>query len=93
MMLVTLPFTFPLVTGLGFDGVWFGVALVILIEIGLLTPPVGINLFVMMSISKNRLSLGATALAALPYVGLMLLMLVAITLFPFIVLWLPRSLL
>lgn len=93
MMLVTLPFTFPLVTGLGFDAVWFGVALVILIEIGLLTPPVGINLFVLMTIARNRLTLGDTAWAALPYVALMLLMLAAITFVPQIALWLPRTLL
>lgn len=92
MMLITLPFTFPLVTGLGFDAVWFGVALVILIEIGLLTPPVGINLFVIMSIAKSRLSLGDTAIAALPYVFIMLLLLGTITVFPQIVLWLPRAL-
>lgn len=92
MMLITLPFTFPLVTGLGFDPVWFGVALVILIEVGLLTPPVGINLFVMMSIAKNRLSLGDTAMAALPYVLLMLLLLAVITVIPGVVLWLPHAL-
>ena len=92
MMLITLPFTFPLITGLGFDPVWFGVVLVILIEIGLLTPPVGINLFVVMSIAKNQLSLGETAMAALPYVILMLLLLLAITIMPEIVLWLPRLL-
>ncbi|MEO8654043.1 MAG: TRAP transporter large permease [Ramlibacter sp.] len=92
MMLITLPFTFPLVTGLGFDPVWFGVVLVILIEIGLLTPPVGINLFVVMSIAKNKLSLGDAGIAALPYVILMLLLLLAITLMPDVVLWLPRVL-
>lgn len=92
MMLITLPFTFPLVTGLGFDPIWFGVALVILIEVGLLTPPVGINLFVVTSITKNRLSLGDTAMVALPYIFIMLLLLALITVSPQIVLWLPQTL-
>lgn len=91
MLLITLPFVFPLVTGLGYDPVWFGVVLVIVIEIGLLTPPVGINLFVVMAISRNQVSLGEAALACLPYWMLMLLALTLITLAPEIVLFLPHA--
>ncbi len=90
MLLITLPFVFPVVTGLGFDPVWFGIALVIVIEIGLLTPPLGINLFVVMAVSRNEVTLGEAALACLPYWLLMLALLAIITIFPQIALFLPR---
>ena len=91
MLLITLPFVFPLVTGLGYDPVWFGIALVIVIEIGLLTPPLGINLFVVMAVSRNEVSLGEAALACLPYWLLMIALLAFITLLPEVVLFLPRA--
>jgi len=90
MLLITLPFVFPVVIGLGFDPVWFGIALVIVIEIGLLTPPLGINLFVVMAVSRNEVTLGEAALACLPYWLLMLALLAVITVFPQIALFLPR---
>jgi len=67
LLLMTLPVVFPLMTGLGFDPVWLGVMLTILIEIGMLTPPVGVNLFVLVGISKGDVSPGTAALATLPY--------------------------
>lgn len=91
MMLITLPFTYPLITGMGYDPVWFGIALVILIEVGLLTPPMGINLFVAMAIAKGSVSLTETAIAALPYVLLLGVVLVLISIFPAIVMY-PLSL-
>jgi len=92
MLLITLPFTFPLVVGLGYDPVWYGVVLVILIEIGLLTPPVGINLYVVMAISKGKVSLGEAAAACTPYWLIMTAFLIVITIYPQIVLFLPRLL-
>ena len=91
MLLITLPFVFPLVTGLGYDPVWFGIVLVIVIEIGLLTPPLGINLFVVMAVSRNEISLGQAALACLPYWLLMLAALALITVVPQIALLLPQA--
>jgi tripartite ATP-independent transporter DctM subunit len=91
MLLITLPFVFPLVTEAGFDPVWFGIALVIVIEIGLLTPPLGINLFVVMAISRNEVTLGEAALACLPYWLLMLALLAFISVFPGVVLFLPQA--
>ncbi len=91
MLLITLPFVFPLVTGLGYDPVWFGIALVIVIEVGLLTPPLGINLFVVMAVSRNEVTLGEAALACLPYWLLMLALLAFITLVPEVVLFLPHA--
>lgn len=93
MMLITLPFTFPLVVGLGYDPVWFGIALVILIEVGLLTPPVGINLYVVMAISKGGVSLGEAAAACAPYWIIMLAFLALLTFYPQISLFLPSLIL
>lgn len=52
-MVITIPFTFPLVISLGYDPIWWGIINVVIIEIGLITPPVGMNLFVMQSIRPN----------------------------------------
>jgi C4-dicarboxylate transporter DctM subunit len=90
MLLITLPFVFPLVTGLGYDPIWFGVVLVIVIEIGLLTPPVGINLFVVMAISRNQVGLGEVAMACVPYWMIMVGVLLLLTFLPQIVLFLPQ---
>lgn len=89
MMLITLPFTFPLVTGMGYDPVWFGIIVVLLIEIGQITPPLGINLFVMLSVTRGRVTLGEAALACLPYWLLLLAAVIVVTLVPGIVLYLP----
>jgi tripartite ATP-independent transporter DctM subunit len=53
MMVLTLPIVFPVVTGLGFDPIWFGVMLVIMLEMGLITPPVGINCFIVKSVAPE----------------------------------------
>ncbi len=89
MMLMTLPVVFPLITSLGFDQVWFGVILTILIEVGLLTPPVGLNLFVLMAISKNSVPIHVLGLACVPYWVIMLGSVALFTVFPSLVLWLP----
>jgi C4-dicarboxylate transporter, DctM subunit len=89
MLLITLPFTFPVVIGLGYDPVWFGIAVVMLIEIGLLTPPVGMNLFVILAISRGRLTLGELARACIPFRLILMVSLAIITIFPDLALFLP----
>jgi TRAP-type C4-dicarboxylate transport system permease large subunit len=89
MLLITLPLTFPVVIGLGHDPVWFGIAVVMLIEIGMLTPPLGMNLFVILAISRGRLTLGELALACIPFWLILMVSLAIITIFPEIVLFLP----
>ncbi len=89
MLLITLPLTFPVVIGLGHDPVWFGIAVVMLIEIGMLTPPLGMNLFVILAISRGRLKLGELALACIPFWLILMVSLAIITIFPEIVLFLP----
>jgi C4-dicarboxylate transporter DctM subunit len=89
MMLITLPVVYPLiVNSLGFDGVWFGVVMVVLIEIGGITPPIGLNLFVIKGIAKHR-PMSEVIAGSAPYVILMTIMIVLMTAFPKIVLWLP----
>ena len=90
VMIIMLPFLFPLVTGLGFDGVWFGIVMVVWLEMGFITPPVGINLFVIQGVAKGgtmkEISWGAT-----PYVIMMILFVGILFLFPDLALWLPRQ--
>ncbi|WP_040484855.1 TRAP transporter large permease [Lutibaculum baratangense] len=92
LMLMTLPIVFPVMTGVGFDPVWLGVIITILIEIGMLTPPVGMNLYVLTGITGNRVTLLQAAYASLPFWILLLLGVVILTVFPSIALFLPRSL-
>lgn len=90
MMIMTLPIVFPLLTGLGYDAVWLGVMITLLIEIGMLTPPVGMNIFVLSSMTKGQVSIGQAAWAALPYWLLLLSLIACIVVFPQLVLWLPQ---
>ena len=89
MMVMTLPVVFPLMTGLGYDPVWLGVIVTILIEVGMLTPPVGMNLFVLVGISKHEVSLAEASVGALPFWLVLLLGVVLLTLVPGLATWLP----
>jgi len=89
LMLLTLPVVFPIVQAQGFDPIWFGVVLVILLETGLITPPVGINLFVIQGMSGEPL--GRVAAGSFPYVLLMILAVVLLAFFPGLALWLPNK--
>jgi C4-dicarboxylate transporter DctM subunit len=90
VMIIMLPFLFPLITGLGFDGIWFGIVMIVWLEMGFITPPVGINLFVIQGVAKGgtmkEISWGAT-----PYVVMMILFVGLLFLFPELALWLPRQ--
>jgi len=90
LMLMTLPLVFPVMMGVGFDPVWTGVIITILIEIGMLTPPVGMNLFVLVAITNGEVTLAQAARAALPYWLLLLLGVLILTLAPGIALVLPN---
>lgn len=91
MMLVTLPIVFPLVTAAHFDPVWFGIVLVLLMEIGLLTPPIGMNLFVIKAIVPDA-KLNDIVVGVLPFIAAMLLLLASLYVWPNIALWLPTKL-
>ena len=67
MMIMTLGIVFPLLTGFGFDPVWIGVFLTLMIEIGMITPPVGLNLFVLMAVINREVTMNKMARASIPY--------------------------
>ncbi|MWD25961.1 TRAP transporter large permease subunit [Aquicoccus sp. SCR17] len=88
-MLVTMtPLVAPIVIGLGFDPIWFGVVLTILLEVALITPPVGINLYVVQAI-RERGGIADVMLGALPFVLAMFILIGLLIAFPQIALWLP----
>lgn len=90
VMNIMLPFLFPLVTGLGFDGIWFGIVMVVWLEMGFITPPVGINLFVIQGVAKGG-TMKWIAWGATPYVIMMILFVGLLFVFPDLALWLPRQ--
>jgi C4-dicarboxylate transporter, DctM subunit len=87
LMLMTISVIVPVIITLGYDPIWFGVVLVILLEIGMITPPVGMNLFTIKAISpKNSLTLNDISMGSLPFVGVMAVVALILILFPGIVL-------
>ena len=89
LLLMTVPIMFPVMVGFGFDPVWLGVVITVCIEIGMLTPPVGVNLYVLTGITRGEVSLAEAARAALPFWFVMLGGIVVLTLLPEIALFLP----
>jgi len=87
---MSLPIALPLVLNAGFDPVWFGIFLVITVELAQVTPPIGFNLFVLQGLTGHPMSL--VAKAAFPFFLLLLSTAVIITIFPEIALWLPDKL-
>jgi len=88
MVLLTIPLFFPIVVSLGFDPVWFGVLIVMVIQIGLISPPVGMNLFVLNTLLPN-VRLGTIYKGVWPFVVVQVLMLMTLVAFPILSLWLP----
>jgi len=91
MMIVTIPIVTPIMTGLGYDPIWLGIVIVVLVETALITPPVGMNLFVVQSLRKAG-SLNAVIIGSLPFVFALFMMVLLLALFPDLALWLPRVL-
>lgn len=89
MMVATIPITFPIVVALGIDPVWFGIFIVLMCELGLITPPVGMNLFVVQGIRPDGGSIRDAIVGALPYVFILLGFSLLLIAFPAIVTWLP----
>lgn len=90
MMLLTVPVLYPSMIALGFDPIWFGVVLVVFIELGALTPPMGLNLFAIHSVAKD-IPLQTIIKGSFPFVLVLVVFLALIYVFPEIVLWLPRT--
>ena len=90
MLILTLPFVFPIVRGLGFDPVWFGIFMTLMMEMALVTPPIGLNVYVMNKTAPD-VPLTEVFLGTLPFVVVCLIVVALITLFPGLALWLPST--
>lgn len=88
MILLTVPFVFPLISALGLDPIWFGVLLVTVAELGLITPPVGMNLFIIQGVAGN-MRLETVAKGVVPFLIADIIRLAILILIPGLVLWLP----
>jgi len=89
MMISTIPITTPLILQAGYDPVWFGILLVLLIQTAMISPPFGINIFVIHGI-RGRGTLSDVEIGSAPFVIALLVMIGIICAFPEIVLWAPR---
>ncbi len=80
---------FPLMAAAGFDLIWFGVVYTVTMEIAVLTPPVGLNLYVIQAISRDKVSIGEVIRGYLPFIGALLVPIAVLIVAPQTALWLP----
>lgn len=92
MIILTVPIVFPVVTALGFDPIWFGVIIVMTVELGLIHPPVGMNVFVIKSVIKD-VDMSTIFVGVLPFVVTDLIRLIILIAFPVLATWLPERML
>lgn len=90
LMVATIPIVVPIMAGLGYDKVWFGILMIVLVEMALITPPVGLNLFVVQG-ARRRGSINDVIMGVIPYVLVMALMVAALIALPSLALWLPSA--
>ncbi|SNZ19640.1 TRAP transporter large permease [Cohaesibacter gelatinilyticus] len=91
MTFITLPTIYPLMHAAGFDLIWFGVVYTITMEIAVLTPPVGLNLYVIQAIGRDQVTIGDVIMGCLPFIGAMILLISILILSPDVALWLPEQ--
>lgn len=89
MMLLTVPIFFPLATTLGFDPIWFGLIILLALEISFTTPPFGLLLFVMKGVAPKETTMRDIYGSAIPYMGCSMLLVALLIAFPQLALWLP----
>ncbi len=89
IVMVTIPIFMPIVASMGWDPVWFGAIMVLNLEMATISPPFGLSLFVMKGIASPGTTMGDIYRAALPFVGLNLIVMAAMIAFPDMILWLP----
>jgi C4-dicarboxylate transporter, DctM subunit len=89
MMVATVPITFPIVTALGVDPIWYGIFVVLMCELGMITPPVGMNLFVVHGIRPDKGGIEDAIWGALPYAGILILFTLLMLALPGLATWLP----
>jgi len=90
MMVATVPIIAPIMFKAGYDPIWFGVLIVVLMETAMITPPVGINLYVVQGL-RSRGRIDDVIIGAAPFVVTMLLMIVVLSVWPAVALWLPQA--
>lgn len=90
MMITTIPIVAPIMISLGYDPIWLGIVIIILVETALITPPVGLNLFVVQSLRKSG-SIQAVITGSLPFVAGLFAVIALLALWPDLALWLPRA--
>jgi TRAP-type C4-dicarboxylate transport system permease large subunit len=91
MQVTTIPIVYPIIAAVGIDPIWFGVFIVLMSELAMITPPVGMNLYVVQSIRKDGGAINDVIRGIVPYVFIMTAFTIFIWFFQDIVLWLPRS--
>lgn len=89
IVLITVPIVVPLVVAMGYDPIWFGIILTLLLEAALITPPIGVNLYVVQGVRKGG-SMMDVIIGATPFVGIIFVMILLLMAFPQIALWLPE---
>jgi C4-dicarboxylate transporter, DctM subunit len=89
MQVATIPITYPIATALGVDPIWYGIFIVLMCELGLITPPVGMNLFVVHGIRPDKGGIEDAIWGALPYAAIMILFTLLLMVVPQLVTWLP----
>ena len=89
MIILTVPIIFPVVSQLGFDPIWFGVIIVMTVELGLIHPPVGMNVFVIKSVVKD-VSFTTIFKGVIPFVLTDIVRLIILIAFPLLATWLPQ---
>ena len=90
MILLTIPIVFPIVNALGYDPVWFGIIIVMVVELGLITPPIGMNVFVIKGIARD-VPLETIFRGVTPFIVAQIILIFVLIAFPQIALWLPST--
>jgi TRAP-type C4-dicarboxylate transport system permease large subunit len=88
MILLTVPLFFPVVIGLGYDPIWFGIVIVLVVQLGMISPPVGMNMFVVKNLLRH-VSMADVFLGCMPFNVALVAMLLIIVTFPGLATWLP----
>ena len=91
MMLTTIPVVFPIVMHMGFDPVWFGIMITVLMEAALITPPIGINLYVVHGIRARGGNFNDVSIGAIPFLFAMFALIALLLFYPNIAIWLPNQ--